>query len=269
MKKFALIMFLALLVALPVAAQEKPKTDTTKPAATQEKPKTEMPKSDAKLPTVDEILDKYVKAIGGKEAIEKQNARAIKGTFEIEAMNMTGSFQGYSKAPNKNAMIIEVPGVGTFNEVFDGTKSWSANPMTGLREKTGAELAATKRDADFYGPLNFKKNFAKMEVKGKEKVGASEAYVIVATPATGEGDPEKLYFDATTGLLVRHDAERDSEQGKIAVEIYYEDYKDVNGVKVPHRMRQVTPMFSMTMKFDEIKPNTAIEDAKFNKPSGN
>lgn len=270
MKKLALVMVLTLLATLVVAAQDKPKTDPQKPAApTTEMQKPAPPKTDAKLPTVDEILDKYVKAIGGKEAIEKQTARTVKGTFDIEAMNMSGKFESFAKAPNKSAAIIEVPGIGTFNEVTDGTKSWSANPMTGLTEKTGAGLAAAKREADLHAALNYKKHFPKMEVKGKEKVGSSDAYVIEATPASGEGSPEKLYFDVTTGLLVRHDAERETEQGKIAGETYFEDYKEVDGIKMPHTMKQVTPMFSMTMKFTEIKHNTAIDETKFNKPSGN
>jgi outer membrane lipoprotein-sorting protein len=257
MKRIALMLAFALMATMSVAAQEK---------------KTEAPKADAKpaapaagLPTVDEILDKYVKASGGKEAIQKQTSRTTKGTFEIESMGMTGPIQMYAKAPNKSAMVIEIPNVGTFNEVFDGTKAWSANPMSGLREKSGAELAAQKRDSDFYQPINLKSQYSKMIVKGKEKVGASEAYVIEATPA--EGGPEKLYFDAASGLLVRQDAERESEQGKIAVEIYYEDYKEVDGVKVAHTLKQVTPMFSMTLKLTEVKHNTPIDDAKFNKPS--
>lgn len=254
MKRIALMLVFALMATLSVAAQEK---------------KADAPKADAKpaaaLPSVDEILDKYVKASGGKEAIQKVTSRAVKGTFEIEAMGMTGPVQMYSKAPNKSAMVIEIPNVGTFNEVFDGNKAWSANPMSGLREKTGAELAAQKRDADFYQTLNLKSHYSKMVVKGKEKVGAGEAYVIEATPA--EGGPEKMYFDVTSGLLVRQDAERDTEQGKMAVEVYFDDYKDVDGVKVPHILKQVTPMFSMTIKTTEVKQNVSIDDAKFNKPA--
>jgi outer membrane lipoprotein-sorting protein len=264
MKKLALFMVLTLFATLVARAQDKPKTDMPKPAPT---------KADAKpaagMPTVDEILDKHVKALGGKEAIEKQTARAIKGTFDIEAMNLSGKFETYAKAPNKSAAVIEVPGIGTFNEVTDGAKSWSANPMTGLQEKSGAGLAAAKREADLYAALNYKKHFPKMELKGKEKVGSSEAYVIEATPASGEGGPEKLYFDVTTGLLLRHDAERETEQGKIAAETYFEDYKEVDGVKIAHTLKQVSPMYSMTMKLTEVKHNATIDEAKFNKPSGN
>jgi len=265
MKRIAMLLILSLMVTMAVAAQEKPKTEAPKDA----------PKSDAKpaatssasLPAVDEILDKFVKAIGGKENIQKLTSRTTKGTFEIEAMNITGSLESYAKAPNKQATIISVPNLGTFNNVFDGTKGWDANPMSGLRELSGIELATAKRDADFYMQINFKKNYSKLEVKGKEKVGGSDAYVVEATP--GEGPPEKFYFDISSGLLVRHDAERETAQGKIPAEIYFEDYKVVDGVKVVHTLKQVTPMFALTIKFAEVKHNTEIDEKVFDKPAGN
>jgi outer membrane lipoprotein-sorting protein len=262
MKRIALILALSLLAAVAVAAQDKPKPEAPKPDA---------PKADAKpavaLPSVDEILDKHVKAIGGKAALEKLNSRAAKGTFEIEAMSIAGPFENYAKAPNKVAVTFSIPGVGNGAQVFDGQKAWDSNPMTGLRELGGEEFAVLKRESDFYRDLNLKKHYQKMEVKGKEKVGQSEAYLVEATPT--EGGPEKLYFDANTGLLIRQDAERETAQGKVAMEVYMEDYKLVDGVNIPHKVRQITPMFSMTIKFAEVKHNVEIDDAKFAKPAGN
>jgi len=260
MKRIALILAFAMSAAFPAPAQEKPKSDA---------PKADAAKADAKpaagLPSVDDILAKYVNAIGGKEAFEKIKSRTAKGSFEIEAMNMTGTFEMFAKAPNKSAMKIDLPGFGVVNNVYDGAKGWDSNPMAGLRELSGAELAAMKRRADFHSEINFKKHYPKMEVKGKEKVGSSETYVIEATP--DEGGPEKLYFDVNTGLLVRHDLEAEGPQGKMATEIYTDDYKVVDGVKIPHTLKQVNPMFAMTMKFTEIKTNVEIDEAKFNKPS--
>jgi hypothetical protein len=124
-----------------------------------------------------------------------------------------------------------------------------------------------KRGADFYQELNYKKNYAKMEVKGKEKVGSYETYVIEATPA--EGSPEKLYFDVNTGLLVRHDAEAETPQGKQVMETYREDFKVVDGIQIPHTTKQVSPAVTFVIKITEVKNNVEIDSAKFNKPSGN
>ncbi len=220
----------------------------------------------AALPTVDELLDKQVKALGGKEAIEKISSRVAKGSMELEGMNLSGPLELYAKAPNKSALVIDLQGIGKITNVFDGEKGYSLDPTNGLRELSGAEFATAKRNADFYEPLNIKKHFAKMEVKGKEKVGATDAYVVVATPAVG--DPEKLYFAVDTGLLVRMDTDNETPQGKMSFETYPSDYKEVDGVKVAHSLRQVSSAFTAVIKLTEVKHNVSVEDAKFAKPSG-
>jgi zinc protease len=261
MKRIAMILAFSALAALTSAAQEKPKPDA------QGKP--EAPKADAKaaaLPTTDEILDKHAKAVGGKEAVEKIKSRSMKGTFDLEAFGVTGApVEMLAKAPNKSAMKIDVPNFGAVKRVFDGASGWHSDPMSGLRELSGVELAQQKRDSDFYLDVNYKKYFTKMEVKGKEKVGSYETYVIEATPT--EGSPEKLYFDINTGLLVRHDTEAESPEGKTPAESYMDDYKVVDGIKIPHTLRLVTPSISWVIKFTDIKNNVEIDDAKFNKPS--
>jgi hypothetical protein len=268
MKRIALILAFAMSAALTSTAQDKTKSE---PQGKPEAPKSEAPKTDAKdaaLPTVDAILDKNVKAVGGKEAIEKITSRLIKGSFEIEALGVTGApVEIFAKAPNKNSTKIDIPGFGVVNRVFDGTAGWDSNPMTGLRELSGLELAQFKRESDFYHELNLKKHYAKMEVKGKEKVGSSETYLIEATPA--EGSPEKFYFDVNTGLLVRHDAEAETPQGKMMFETYLGDYKVVDGVQIPHTTKQTSPAITFVIKVTEVKNNVEIDSAKFNKPSGN
>jgi hypothetical protein len=262
MKRIALILAFSLLATIAVAAQDKPKAEAPKPDAAKAEAKPAVA-----APTVDEILDKALKAVGGREAVEKFTSRLIKGSLEIEAVGATGTIEVYAKAPNKTAVVANISGFGTVNEVFDGAKGWSSDPAQGLREWAGSELATRKRKADFYTELNLKKHYTKMEVKGKEKVGSYEAWMIEATPA--EGSAEKLFFDVNTGLLVRQDAETESPAGKMMVETYLDDYKVVDGVKIAHSMKNVTPMFAISMKFTEIKHNVEIEDAKFGKPAGN
>jgi hypothetical protein len=242
---------LSLMTSLCLAQETKP--SPAKPAET--------------TPTVDQILEKYVQAIGGKAAIEKVKSRVIEGDLEIPAANISGKFTTQTKAPNMTALKADLPGFGVVSEGFDGSVAWENNPIQGLREKTGNELADTKLDADFYRDLKLKTLYPKMVLQGKEKVGDKEAYVLVGTPP--EGSVEKFYFDAQSGLLIRQDSERESPEGKIPVQVYMDDYRDVEGVKIPHRMRQVTPMFEMTIKVSAVKHNTPVDDAAFKKPTGN
>jgi outer membrane lipoprotein-sorting protein len=219
----------------------------------------------AALPTVDQILDKYVQVLGGKAALEKITSTASKGTFEIPAFGASGTAEVWEKAPNKTALRLDIPGFGLVLEGFNGTVAWAQDPQSGLREKTGAELATTKIDADFYKPLRLKQLYPKITVKGKEQVEGKDVYVLTATPP--EGAPETWYFDAASGLLIRMDLERESPQGKMAVQVFQEDYKEVDGIKIPHSMRQVTSAFTIIIKLTEVKHNVPIDDAKFNKPA--
>jgi outer membrane lipoprotein-sorting protein len=250
------MMILFIAVAVVALGQQKPADQAAKPPAA-------VPA--APMPTVDQVLDKYVQALGGKPAIERITSTVSKGTFEIPAFGANGPVEISAKAPNKSVLKLDVPGFGVVQEGFNGTVAWSQEPTSGLREKTGAELAATKLDEDFYRPIKLKELYPKITVKGKEKVGEKDAYVLEATPA--EGSPETWYFDAASGLLVRMDVERDTPQGKMAIQIFQEDYKDVNGVKVAHTVRQVNSAFTITIKFDEVKQNVPVDDAKFNKPA--
>lgn len=253
MKKTLTIMILCMAVAVAAFAQQKP-ADPKPPAMAAQG-----------TPTVDQILDKYVQALGGKAAMEKITSSAAKGTFEIAAFGATGSAEIWGKAPNKTAIRLDIPGFGIVQEGFNGTVAWAQEPQSGLREKTGAELASTKLEADFYRPIRLKQLYPKITVTGTEKVAEKDAFVLEATPA--EGSPEKWYFDAASGLLVRIDAERESPQGKTAVQNYLEDYRDVGGVKEPFLNRIVSPSFTIVIKLDELKHNVEIDDAKFNKPA--
>ncbi|HLF85311.1 MAG TPA: hypothetical protein VI837_14145 [Blastocatellia bacterium] len=250
MKRTLMITSLCAIATLAVFAQGAPQTPATKTEA---------------LPTVDQVLDTYVQALGGKSAIEKLTSTVTTGTFELPAMGMSGPLEVYAKAPNKNAVIIDISGFGMVKSGFNGAIGWSQDPQTGLRELTGAELAFTKRDAEFYREIKLKQLFTKMTLTGKAKVGEKDVYVIEATPA--EGKPEKMYFDTQTGLLLRIDTDRESPEGAAHVETYFEDYKETAGVKTPFTIKIVRPEISFTLKTTEVKVNVPIDDAKFNKPA--
>jgi outer membrane lipoprotein-sorting protein len=251
MKRILTIVLLCSAVAVTALAQGKEKPADPKPAAA--------------LPSVDQILDKYVQAIGGKAAIEKLTSRVSKGSFELPAFGASGTVEIYEKAPNKTVAIINVAGFGVVQEAFDGKVGWAQDPQNGLREKAGIELAAAKLDAEFQKPLKIKQLYAKIVVKGKDKVGDKEVYVVEATPS--ESSAETWYFDTQSGLMLRQDAEREGPQGKQNVQVFLDNYKEVDGVKLPFSLHQVTPAFTIDIKIEDVKHNVPVDDAKFVKPA--
>ena len=105
-----------------------------------------------------------------------------------------------------------------------------------------------------------------MTVTGKEKIGEREAYVIEMKSADASRT-EKLFFDTETGLLVRWDMVRKvPNRGHVFVKVHLDDYREVDGLKVPFKIRFAFESFDFTMKLDELKHNVSIDDAMFRKP---
>jgi hypothetical protein len=260
-KNLSLVFSLILFAAIGVAAQT---TTTPKSATPTAAPKTETKSTAAvALPKADALIDKFVAATGGEAAYKKLNSFYTRGTMEIPAAGLKGTFESYSKAPNKNAVFMKLPGVGDLVEIFDGSKSWTTDPINGAREKTGEELAQTKLDADFYRFAKLKELFPKREVKGLEKVDGADAYAVVMTA----GDiVQTYYFDAKTNYLVRIDQVAVTPEGKTPAQTYLSDYRKVEGVLMPFTMRLETPAAGLLFKSEEVKANVPVDDAKFAKP---
>jgi len=172
-------------------------------------PELQAEKSHQPTPSVDQILDRYVQAIGGASALRKLTSRVTEMTLVVEGGDVTAIFESYAQAPNRAVMIGQVKlGNGYEIEVsdgFNGSVGWSLNPTDGgFRELSGTELAAEKRNAEFYSQIKTRELYPKIAFIGQMKVGDHAAYCVEARPS--EGDPEKWFFDAQTGLLIRSDS---------------------------------------------------------------
>ncbi len=218
------------------------------------------------LPTVDQVLEKYVQAIGGKSTIEKMNSLVIKGAVDVPSTGETGTIEIYRKAPNKEMEMISTPSNGPSQRGFDGTVGWNWDPDSGSTDMSPFDLVAIKLESDFYRDIRLKELYPKMSVRSKEKVGEREAYVVEAPRS--DGTSERMYFDVQTGLLVRSDVPLDvPDEGRTIVNSQYEDYREVDGVKIPFTIRQTSAYFDYVIKLREAKYNMPIDDAKFKKPS--
>ena len=216
-------------------------------------------------PSVDQILDHYVQALGGKDNIQKITSRDMKGTLDNSDDGTTSPAEVFAKAPDKYLEVVNLSDGGEALQGWNGQTGWGKDPDSGLHDTEKAEQTAAKRDYDFYRDLRLKELFPKMALNGKMKVDDRDAYIVEAT--SPDGATEKWYFDAESGLLVRRDFERVTiDDGIVLYEVDYDNYKDVDGVKIPAMVQRKTPDYTLTYKFTEIKQNVPVEDAKFNKP---
>ena len=219
----------------------------------------------AALPSADQVIDKYVQAIGGKAAFEKLTSRVCKGTLEMEQLPGPAAEEIYLKAPNKQYMVTDLSSYGQARRGFNGVVGWEDNPQNGMRDITGPELAAMKRDADFYMPIKLRELYPIMAVKGKESVNGHDTYVVEATAS--DGAAETMYFDAGSGLLVRTVREAEGPNGNATMDITLDDYREVDGIKLAFVMHFSLGDFNFVIKLSEVKHNLPIDDAKFDKPA--
>jgi zinc protease len=218
------------------------------------------------MPTVDQVLEKYVQAIGGKSTIEKMTTLVTKGAVDVPSTGERGTMELYKKAPNKEMQMISTPSNGPSQRGFDGTAGWNWDPDSGPSDMSPSDLVAMKLESDFYRDIRLKELYPKMSVKGKEKVGNREAYVIEAPRE--DGSSEKMYFDTQSGLLVQSEIPMEvPDEGKTVVNSQYEDYREVGGIKVAFTIRQTSAYFDYVIKLSDAKYNVPIDDAKFKKPS--
>ena len=215
---------------------------------------------DTALPTVDKLLEKYIAASGGA-AVQKITSRITTGSVDVLTYGFTGTFEQYTKAPGRQVNISDLSGFGKVIQCSDGKTGWASDPQQGLRQMGAAELAVFLRGADLQSPLHLKNHYKKMAVTGKTKVGDRDAWVVEAQPP--EGGPEKLYFDIRTGLLIR--VERPDQTGGSV--ITFDDFKEVDGVKVPLTIHQDGGQADVLIKIHDVKQNVPINDARFAKPA--
>ncbi len=203
------------------------------------------------VPSVATVVTNYVNAIGGAAAWEKLKSQLAKGTYENDQWGPgSNALEVFKKAPDKWRFTIRGSDGGVMQYGFNGKVGWNESG-----ELEQEQIAVFGRLLGLRSGVDMPRFLPKMKLLGKVKLGSIEAFVIEA--AIIESNPEKLYFDAKSGVLIQEDFGGAS--------LHYQDYKEVDGVKVPFTIRQEGSP-NWTIKFKEIKHNISIEDAKFDPP---
>ena len=184
------------------------------------------------LPKAEVILDKWVEASGGKEALEKIHNRVTKQTFEILGMGVKADITLWVAAPNKSRMALQSQAIGKHEEGTDGTTFWEVSSMQGPRILEGRERAFMQRAAIFSPELHWRELYPKVECAGVEDVEGTSCYKMVMTPAGG--DPETWYLNRETHLLAKVEITYPSQMGDILITIVPSDYRKVDGLMISH-----------------------------------
>jgi hypothetical protein len=156
--------------------------------------------------------------------------------------------------------VLQAHPLGTIKLGFNGHTGWSTS-MTGKRLLKGAELAKVQRDSDFYGMVKMKSLYAKVTMPGMSKIGYRDVYVIDLQPAIGA--VERMYLDAQTFLPVRVNSVEVTGTASVPVEIYLDNWQEVDGIKYPFTISQRFSKLTLMFTVKEIKHNVPIEASLF------
>jgi hypothetical protein len=156
--------------------------------------------------------------------------------------------------------MIDTQPMGIFTVGFNGRTGW-ARTSSGVRMLKGPELAPLQREANFYGPLSLKSEYPKITLTGKSKIGYREVFVLDLQPATGA--VVRIYFDTQTYLPVRVNTVELLGTISTPVEIYLDDYREVDGVKYPFSLTQSFARLTLVFTVKEIKHNVPIDPKVF------
>jgi zinc protease len=253
MKLLSTTLLMAVVITAQLACTRGPSTEPG-PAASP---------SPGEQAVVDQILQRYEQALGGREALDAVTSQRMKGTFQIAGM--TGNIEGWRKQPDKTLLVLEFPRMGTLKKGFDGETRWVQTPGGTFSDSSPQEIAELERDAEVYGAGKIKGLFDSMKLENKVRLNGRNVYMIEGKPP--KGPAEKLFFDVENGLLVRWDmARRQEGRGTVFVKVHLDDYKEVGKLKVPFKVRFAFESFTFTVQVNELETNIPIDDAVFRKP---
>ena len=218
--------------------------------------------------TATQIADKDVAAKGGLGAWRAVQTMTYSGKMEAGGKQNTQlPFVLQMKRPNKTRVEIEFQGDKAI-QIYDGSKGWKFRPFLGRRDVepySADELQAASMEPDLDGFLvDYTAKGTQVTLEGTEKVEGRDAYKLKLTMKSGR--VRHLWVDAETFLDVKSEGTPRRMDGKMRpVEIYYRDYRSVNGLVVPYVLETAVQGVKKSHKMiiESVVVNPKLDDSLF------
>jgi len=219
-------------------------------------------------PPADQILEKYLRALGGAERLAGVTSVAATGTYEAYTDRVKHPVEVFAAAPGQHATIVHAPD-GNISTIYDGRNAWIAAPVTErpvpVLALAGGDLDAARLEAELFFPARITQTLSQWRVGVPTTIDDRDVQVVQGTSAGRL--PATLYFDTASGLLVRLVRYADSAVGRIPLQTDYADYRDVSGVKMPFRWTATWLDGRSTIQLTEVRTNVPMAPATFGKPA--
>ena len=217
-------------------------------------------------PPPEEVLDKYIQAIGGAQRLTALTSFVAKGTRVGYGPDSEPSPAEIFARRGQRTTIVHTSG-GDNTTTYDGNAGWIAAPFrpVAVLALSNQDIDGLKLDVDLSFPANIRQALTKWRVGQPTLLDDREVHVVQGT--TARGATATLYFDMESGLLVRRVRYTDSPVGRLPTQTDYSDYRDVAGVKMPFKWTTTWLDGRDTFEITDVQPNVAIDAARFARPA--
>src|SRR5213593_1174155 len=218
-------------------------------------------------PTADEILNRYIQALGGGGRLAALTSFVGKGSYEgFDTYHGKVPLEVYANATGQRTVIAHTQN-GDSVTTYDGRNAWIVGPdkpVSVLQLVPGGDLDGIQLDSALAFPGGLKPALTDWRTGFPTTVIDDRPVQVVQ--AMAGGSRVKLFFDKETGLLSRVVRYSKTIVGSVPIQIDYSDYREVAGVKMPFEWRVTWTDGQSTYTLDDVQPNVAIDPAKFAKP---
>ncbi|HKA86830.1 MAG TPA: photosynthetic reaction center cytochrome c subunit family protein [Haliangiales bacterium] len=248
----------------------QPKPQSIPPLATDAGEKRDAP--GGALPSLEDVLARHRRATGEEARLARLGTMVMRGRATAERVGQPAQqkpVEIVKKAPDK---VVLVEGSG------DDAMTIGANGAVGWRYIRGKvmplgdiDLARARGEAMFAAAVDARAPYERMTVVATATFDGAPAVIVDAVPKERTLGPlaidrEELTFDARSGLLLRRRLVARSALGAVPSAVEYGDFRTVDGVTLPFRVKRVFPGFVETVQLDDVKLDAPVPDERFDPP---
>lgn len=200
--------------------------------------------------TTERIFERYIEAIGGKEAVN--NVESVRVVAQAEIQGQKLDLETINTSDGKSSQVVSMGGNAMSKQVFNGTTGFAV--MQGQKmEFDEQQIEAARAEANPFPELNP----SGATVRGVEKVNGKDAYAVALN------DDTVAYYDMETGLKVQMEKTVSQAGQTMTVPTGYSDYQEVNGVKFPFTISQSFGPQTFDFIVSNIEVNEGVSEADF------
>jgi hypothetical protein len=211
--------------------------------------------------TIDDVLSKYVQAIGGDQAVAAAKSRVIHGTATTRDLVATPVTIEEKTTGEYRIVLDSKPQPQT--RVSDGKASWAVGGNGQARDLEGVQAAQVSRATEFGLPLTLKQHYQTVQVQRYGNIDGTDTIVVAARLNPDVTDT--FQFARQSGLLLRKTTQTRTPYGSLQEQVDFSDYQTAGGVKMPYTVKYSSWNAATTTKYTDVKVNAPIDAADFAK----